>query len=84
MPHCNDGMGLGGRQNRRMKMKNMKGVIRKIISGPSREHAILKTSLETQTSCDRKLDVTFPAVVKSFSNREAHHGPGRSTAHGGI
>ena len=65
-------------------MKNMKRVIRKIVSGPSREHAINEISLETQTSCDRKLDVTFPAVVKSFSNREAHHGLGRSTAHEGI
>ena len=56
-------------------------VVSKNISRPSREHALLKKHHEQVVT--GSMNVTFPAVVKSFSSRKAHHGFGRSTAHRG-
>ena len=56
-------------------------VVSKNISRPSREHALLKKHHEQVVT--GSMNVTFPALVKSFSSRKAHHGLGKSTAHRG-
>ena len=80
MPLGNDVAGLSRQQNCSNwdPDKERKEVICKNISGPSREYANLQDIIGNTTG---SRNVSFPAVVKGVSSREAHHGPDRSTAH---
>ena len=84
MPLGNDVAGLSRQQNcsnwdpDKERKEEISGC--KNISGPSREYANLQDIIGNTTG---SRNVSFPAVVKGVSSREAHHGPDRSTAHRG-
>lgn len=62
--------------------KNRKKLVSKNISGPGREYALLtRHHWKHKPWTTRRGDVTFPAVVKSISNREALYGSGWSKMH---
>ena len=55
-----------------------------LLSGPSREHATpTKHHRKHKHRATGSGNLSFPAVAKSFSSREAHPGSDRSTAHRG-
>ena len=79
-----DFMGLSRQQNCRSwdPDKDRKEMVSKNISWPSREYAILtRHHWKHEHRATGSGNATFPAVVKSVSSREAHHGPGRSAPH---
>lgn len=69
-------------QTRDQEKTGIKNVFSKNISGPTREKATLtKHHWKHKLWTTNHGNVTFPAVIKSISSKEAHFGLGRSWAH---